>query len=374
MAQTIEIRLTKWKLSLFSLLILFTLQSFGNCRPLFSGLSKLHESTPNLVSQPIENFLTAYDKLPAQKWMAVRGKTYFARLEYMASQLARECQAMAPVELDKMKNKYGRFGKLSGRGKSADSILAKLLRKDFTAFENGTEGITDINQARRAIGDGIGSRLTFEAQADGSINPELIQNFVDQIVKDIKSGTRVTEILNYRAAGEKGVPYLSDAQISQIIRADTDYRMSLRKLHESNKKFKYPDPILVKNGESATFQTGYTAFHMNIEYPNGMSGEFQIRGPLMNEASEIQHLYYDLAAGKVLSPSYQKKPVVVSAAKNYQTLSPENKAEFMKYVEQRLVYARRKEIGDSSVQPPSLPGYLPENLSFERLKPHLIHD
>jgi ppGpp synthetase/RelA/SpoT-type nucleotidyltranferase len=339
----------------------------------YNAKTPTQKKPTNLVSKPTSEFISGYDETSRKAWLTARGPDHFERLREFASDVASAYKELESREVGKLKLNYDRFGKFSGRGKSADSIYAKLLRKDFVAFSKGQDGITDLKKTLAAVGDGIGARLTFKADQTGKIKADLIQDFVDQVVIDIRTGNRVTEIMNYRAAGPRGVPYLSDAQIKQIVQADAEYIADMKRLKASGREVTVPEPIKVKNGPEATFPDGYTAFHMNIEYKSGVQAEFQVRGPMMNEAAEIKHLFYDLNAGKVLSPSYQKNPEVVKAASDYMALSPGSKERVMDYIEQRLIYAREVETGKIDSTAPKLLESFPQNLSFEYLKPHLIH-
>lgn len=342
--------------------------------PILGDLNKLvPAATPKYskVTTSLDGFLTAFAPEQRVKWLRARGNAHFDRLRQMSEDIASAYKELEVKEVGNLNTNYGRFGAFSGRGKSADSVMAKLLRKDFNAFMRGDEGITDLKQSLAAIGDGIGARLTFKAEKNGVVSPALIQNFVDQVVIDIKNGNNVTEIMNYRAVGTNGLPYLSDVQIGQIIKADEEYRKGLELLKAQGKEVTIPKPILIKSGPTATFPDGYTAFHMNIQYKSGVQAEFQVRGPMMNEAAEIKHLFYDINAGKVLSEKYKASAAISGAARDYKALAEADRARVMKYVEEKLIYARKLETGTPAVAP-RLPADLPQNLSFENLGPEIF--
>lgn len=338
---------------------------------------KLHQKQlglkfPEKLPVTFNKFLDHYPSEMKEKWISARGLPHFERLKMNSRTLAREYDLYLEEAVKINTALLGDFGKLQARGKSSDSILAKLLRKDFSAFNEGRPGLNQLDEARGAIGDGIGTRLIIRTDENGTISPALIQSFVNKVSQEIRQGLRVTEILNYRAAGQ-GIPYLSEEQVKQIIKADSEYRKRLKDLEKAGEEVVIPEPIIVKTGEEAVVPSGYTSFHMNIDYPNGIKGEIQIRGQYMQETGEIQHLFYDLMKGKAIDKKLMNNPAIASAVEHYRKLSPEAKERMVSYMEEELTHARKLEAGIPSDNP-ELPKDIPPILEFDRLKPHLIHD
>lgn len=307
------------------------------------------------------------------KWLDFRGPEHIKKLKMYAKELGESLAELEKTSAPQIKGNFSTFGEVAVRGKGEMSILAKLIRKDMDAYLAGKAGITNLKSAIAALGDSLGSRVIMKADETGKIDPKDVQAFVDKVDSDIRGGLRVTEIMNYRARGN-GAPYLTDAQIKQLIKADQDFRLNLMEAKKLKPEIVVPDPIIVKSGPSASFETGYTSFHMNIQYPSGVQAEMQLKGKLMHDASEIQHFVYDLKSGKVLNEKLASNPAIAKAAKDFRALSLEQKQQVMVYVEEQLKTARRIETGAPKGPVYKLPVGLPQSLTFENLRPHLLHD
>lgn len=331
-------------------------------------VAKLTDKTQDLST--LNKLIERFPAFEATSWTKQRGPDHFKKINEMSVELAKSFSELTTYLDKSFLDGFGDYGINYTRSKSSSSILAKLLRKDFDAFNNSQKGITTYKEALNSIGDAIGGRLVLKSDSAGRINPSDVQSVVNHIVEEIKDGTRVTEIMNYRARGPRGLPYFSDAQINQIVKADAEYIEGLKKMNAAE----IPPPMIVKSGPEASFETGYTSFQMNIRYKSGIQAEFQIKGKAVHEASEIQHFFYDLKAGKVLSESHAKNKYLVNASELFRQLSVEQKSRAMKYVEANLIHAREIEVGIAARPPPTLPAGLPKELSFENLRPHLIHD
>jgi hypothetical protein len=319
----------------------------------------------------IDGILTHLPSERRAEWLRARGSAHIDRIKENADEIARAFATIEQREIGNLALSYGRFGTFGGRGKSVDSVLTKLLRKDFEAFERGQPGIDSLNRSIQAIGDGIGARLTFGANASGVINPHLVQEFVDQIVIDIRNGNRVIEIMNYRPRNSGAPPYLTDAQIQQIVRADADFISNLRQT--AGPSASIPAPIVVRNTPNDSSASGYTAFHMNILYRSGVQAEFQARGPAVTRTAEVGHIFYDINAGKPLAERYLTNPAFARAAEDYRRLPEAQRELFNRYIEQRMIYARRIESGEisASTAAPQLPQGLPPSISLDNLAPNL---
>lgn len=307
-------------------------------------------------------------------WMRSRGASHMGQLRRYAFELSQSLKSLGPTTMSEFKNSYAVFGDVSVRAKSESSILAKLLKKDFEAFNNGNPGITSLKNAVASIGDSVGARVSLRADSHGRIDPSAIEAYIAKLEADIKGGVRITEIRNYRAAGPDGLPYLSPAHIERIQQADREYRTKQMLLLRQGRNVTIPDPIVIRTGQAATEKTGYTSFHVNFEYQSGVRAELQLRGPLVNIATDYSHFFYDIQSGKTLSSELAGRKEVISAERMFRQLSPQKKAALLRYVRSRLILARRAEAGTADLKAVPLPQGIPAELSFEKLIPHLTYD
>ena len=346
-----------------------SLLKISPCRPQLASLIEDASSTKDLKKElAFKELLKKYPEDVQKTWFASRNEWHFAKFRVYAQEyseyLANLHKEMAPA----LKKTFSPFGDVSTRPKSENSVLAKILREDHKDFLKGGPGIQNFNDAVEAIGDGIGARILLKTDEKGIINSNLIQEFVDRVAQDIKSGTRVTIIENYRAK-VSGIPYLNDNQIEKIIRADQEYRLGLGTIKKN-----VPDPIVVRNGEDALKESGYTGFQMNILYQDRIQIEIQVQGKLMSKYNETEHFYHDLRSGKVLSKKHAQNPVLVAAVNSFKKLSPEDREKILDYSRETLLYARQLEVGLTIGPPPTIPPHLPQELSYENLSRHILHD
>lgn len=330
-------------------------------------------TAPTTTKNSLNSLIGRLPEKERNQWIAARGQEHIEKIRAYAHEVSKSLKALERRTANDIKAGYQDFGKVLVRGKEEDSILAKLLRKDFESYQKGEEGINSVKKVTAALGDGIGTRVIMKTTPDGKIPPETIQGFVDKISSDIRNGVRVTEIINYRVIGKDGLPYLSDKQIDQIVRADREYRMALQKEMDAGKSVTVPDPIIVKSSPNTGFENGYTSFHMNIQSKSGIQTELQLRGPSIHQYSEVKHLFYDIKAGKAIKEEYRKNPKIMKAVNSYKSLSESDKTRMDNYFKEQMVHARNVEAGIKSAEPKIPPG-IPLELSFENLKPILLHD
>jgi len=321
-----------------------------------------------------KELIEKFEPADRNRWLRARGARHMGQLRRYAFELSQSMKGLEPTTMTDFKSTYSEFGEVSVRAKSESSILAKLLKKDFEAFSSGKKGVSSLKDAVAAVGDSVGARVSIRADASGRIDPSAIDAYVSKIVNDIKSGVRITEISNYRAAGPDGLPYLSNEHIERIVQADREYRLSLQRLKSEGKDVLIPDPIIVKTGMGASNETGYTSFHVNLLYPSGLQAELQMRGPLVNRATEYSHFFYDILSRKTLPAELAGRKEVLSAEKIFRQLSPEQQNKFLTYVSFRIIRARSAEVGEREVRHVPLPEGIPEELSYEKLSPHLNYE
>ena len=341
----------------------------SQCRSLFVNIIDEANSGKDLKKEM--SFIELLGKYPAdvqKAWFASRNEWHFEKIRAYAQEYSEYSAKLHKELAPDLKKAFSPFGEVSTRPKSENSVLAKMLRADHKDYLKGGPGIQNYQEAVAAIGDGIGARILLKADQNGVIDKNIIQGFVDKVAQDIKQGTRVTIIENYRAQVD-GIPYLNYTQIDKIIRADQDYRLGLGSL-----KTIAPDPLIVKNGEDAYKKSGFTGFQMNILYQDRIQIEIQVQGKLMSKYNETEHFYHDLRSGKVLSEKHAQNPVLVSAVNSFKKLSPSEREQILNYSRETLLYARQLEVGLPIGSPPTIPPHLPQELSYENLSRHLHHD
>lgn len=157
------------------------------------------------------------------------------------------------------------------RSKSFESIYDKISKDVLKGGE-----IKDISQARKVVRDLVGTRLILD-----DVSPEAMQKIVDNICKGIENGKLTSyRISNYAKDSRR---YLSEEQFKQIQAAAAKKGIEI--------------PRIESDQISAT---GYVTAQMNFIHSNGVSGEIQIRGKLMHNYAEREHIIYDMRMGKNL--------------------------------------------------------------------------
>lgn len=240
---------------------------------------------------------------------------------------------------------------LYGRAKSNKSIYSKLLdecfmkdkinkiskRTDLTELQKEVEIASlkkketryksDINAVRAKINDLIGTRLIL----DDAGKPN-IARLVNSLVEGINNNKIViAEIKNYR--GENGHFYFSKTQIESIKCA----------VVEKGQK------IIVLEGKKQIKSSGYNAVQLKLIHKCGSLGELQIRGKLVDEVANYEHIPYDLKTGKDISRGSNKIGELLSPFKvAVKKLSESQYLEYERYLAKTYRYARREELGLNS--------------------------
>ena len=195
---------------------------------------------------------------------------------------------------------------------------ASILRKMKRAIGEG-KIIQNIEDAKKVVIDGIGARLVLDHP-----DQETMSLFVDEIIELIESDEiRVEEIENYRGKG--GLPYLTSEQMNKII--------------EASQKNGFKSKA-IKMGEFAEKESGYTSLHINIILPSGARAEIQVRGLLIEQLSEVSHVYYDFISGKGLSPHIEDNVAIRSALEDFKSMSEEEKKAYGRYLSEVYYYIR----------------------------------
>src|SRR3989338_9232962 len=266
------------------------------------------------------------------------------RMGAFADQLATQYRENLPAARQQIQNLFPEetFGTVSLRNKSSASAAAKLYRKAM-----GGKTITNLREAAANVSDGIGGRLIVREPTPARMN-----QVTDQIIQGIERGEiKVTKIENYR--GPNGIPYLDDASIERIQRA----------MHQKGIE------VEVVSGVEAVRPSGYTTAQMNIVFKSGVTGEFQIRGPIIHDLAEVEHIVYDLRQGKGLLPPYDV-PQLREVENVFTSLPRRQQEEYMLYLREQYQNARRREMGDTLFDPPQLPESIRQHkvLELEEIK------
>jgi len=229
---------------------------------------------------------------------------------------------------------------VKGRVKDSNSIYDKLVKK----IKNG-EKISNYNQAHDSVRDLVGTRLVIDKPT-----PEKINKLVYSLVKAIENGDiEIVEIENFR--GKNSFPYLNEDHIELIKIA-------------ASKKGKN---IFVLEGPESVKKSGYTTTQMNIKHKNGLLGEFQIRGPKVEELAEVEHIFYDIKKGKDITKGLSQLEKLFKPVKQaIKDLTEPQFDNYQDYLNNMYDFARRVEMNYYSVDP-RLPNGIDPVLSFEKL-------
>ena len=271
---------------------------------------------------------------------------------------------------------------ITARVKSEDSIYKKLLRK----FKDNELKSTEINDCLNAIADAYGTRMTIKnltpeesdkiiattlKEENSSLTKEDILNYlngtpseyndknqlfeitqkvinklktaqtqevVDTLIKAIlKKEINITELNNY---GDIISSYFTEEQvhlISKAYKSVTNEALNVvtstkdgngRKVSEGS----YSEPIIgeymINNEEKAIKPSGYATCQMNVvhEFSDKTSGlgEFQIRGSMLDEFANAEHIPYDIRKGKITKDDKKYTEI-------YQTIKGMNEESYNAY-------------------------------------------
>lgn len=312
----------------------------------------------------LERALESERDAPARKWEETRGENYLLALEKYSATLSEEFKLAAEGNVGELYSLFNKIAEVKYRAKEADSVLAKLIKKDKKLLE-AKKSIKNLDEARELIGDGIGIRAFLNSNNEGLVDSRAVDIFVDRLASKIEQGSiQVTEILNYRAINNETQAYLTDQHIQKLIEAD------LRASQRAKKQGKPHTMMIVKNGVGAYKEMGYTSFHFNFGVTQEILGEVQVRGRLIHQVTEAMHLFYDLKSGKPLSPETLEKPILASAVKAFLELNEKDKSTYYNYLQKAVVQARKAELGLDSPKV-LLPSMFPKELEIEKLKMEL---
>lgn len=206
---------------------------------------------------------------------------------------------------------------LEFRTKGANSIREKATQKYLFSKEAVINRLGDIIGARIILGD------------NSKNSADLI---IDKLIEIVKEGRlKITEVENHTPYDKK-FQYVGQTKLHKLAQASSD-------------RF----GIFV-NEKSVRNETGYTAVHLSVVFPDGYRGEIQILGRDVAVLKELEDIPYKILQGKSINPQYHK---IVSILEPLCPISdnpndPENikraklKKEFIAYTAAAYKYERNK--------------------------------
>ena len=151
------------------------------------------------------------------------------------------------------------------------------------------------------------------------------------------SEIEVLEIKNYGL--KSGDAYLSDYKILTLMLAAQDSGANIRML----------------TGKDAIKEKGYVSLHLKIKGPSGNISEIQFRGELIDQLSEVDHLFYDVIQGKPLAKHLKDNKRIKQISNTMSSLSSREKVIYTKYLQSYFKYLRQVELGNVLQKQPLFP-------------------
>lgn len=245
-------------------------------------------------------------------------------------------------------------GILSGRTKSAFSIADKLRR---AAREEDIKVITK-RWAYNRISDGLGFRLTLKQGT-----PADVDACVKRLAQLLKQGAfQMLELADYH--GPDIPSYLSVQHILTLQQANR---------HAQKTAIRNAPLRIIHNTPEAVKQSGYTAFHLKVRFPDGTPGELQIRGPQVERIAVLEHLVYDIRRHKTLPGRHSARSSGSSPDQLesvIRSLAHQQREDYLRYLAEHYLRARQLELGHSPVKTPLFPPSLNRHpkLAFKRIR------
>ena len=239
--------------------------------------------------------------------------------------------------------------RLEFRTKGAASLREKASQKFLTTKEGVIKNLHDL----------VGARIIL-----GTSEKNAIDRVMDDIINLVKEGKlKVVEVENHLPPDSK-YQYVSQTKLRKLAQVSSD-------------KFSIFVPEKTTKNE-----TGYTAIHLLVEFPDGICGEIQILGKDVAIFKDLEDIAYKTIRAKAVNPKYSKivsvlKPLVPVGS---DVTSEENikraklRKEFIAYTAAAYKHEREKDSGASKdkIVPQFLT--LEEFARTQRSKIHLTKD
>jgi len=336
-------------------------------------------------------------------------------LSRRADELAGIYKPYQTQPVKEMTERFGDFGKVTGRSKGSNSIFEKLAKKAV----NGDLSSSSLEDCYEAIADAYGTRIQLASltktdvdqiladkgipctsaeldkfmsgdttglneslikileQERGAILDSLKEKqtgpLVERLIYEIEHSEnplKITELNNY---GNDISSYFTKGQLEAIAKAyhrKTGDKLNIVTRYDEsfgtwiddefgNLFFETDDLIL--SAEKAVKAGGYATSQFNIQHilEDGTIGlgEWQVRGIETNDYSEVEHVIYDSLSGKIKPGNEQYDEVYTAIT----ILSPTSYAKYNKYATAVWDYSRLKELGITIPMPKIGSGYYTEN-------------
>ncbi len=258
-------------------------------------------------------------------------------LGYLVPTGAKRCSKEQPIH------------SLEFRTKGANSIREKATQK----YLYSKEAVID------RLGDIVGARIILGENSSGSADV-----VIDKLIEAVKDGKiKITEVENHTPF-DKRFQYVGQAKLHKLAQASSN---------------KYG---IFVNEKSVRNETGYTAVHLAVQFPDGYKGEIQILGRDVALLKELEDIPYKILQGKSVHKEYSE---IVDILKPLCPVddnpdNPENikraklKKEFVAYTAAAYKYQRFK--APTSRRSALLPNFLTidEYAKTQRSKIHLTPD
>ena len=194
--------------------------------------------------------------------------------------------------------------------------------------------IGNMQAAMARFGDAQGARIVMD-----NPTPEKVEELTQNIIKGIEKGDiEVIDFENYGKSNE--TTYFTQEQIERISDASGGENDRINPLPKAKK-------------------SNYTTSQMVLKLKNGTYIELQIRGKIINDLAEAEHILYKIREG-------EGGPATVEKAYN-KVLQNNNLSEkYADYISEWYDYARQKEMGKKA-DPPSLPDGIDRVLDMDYL-------
>lgn len=255
----------------------------------------------------------------------------YSASQFFSKALAKSLKEDLPYYQNELHNVFkdlSEYGVWTFRSKNERSILSKLSNRVEGLSKNST-----LEDVELAISDGLGARFVLEDTSQTAMH-----SLFNTLMRAIRNQElKVLEIKNYGLQG--GHTYLSDDKIQSLMNASIDLGVDIK----------------IKAGAEAVKSKGYVSLHLKVEALSGKVSEIQFRGELIDQLSEVDHLFYDMVQGKKVPKKLLDDKDIVHASKIMSSLTDQEKEIYSGYLQEYFEYLRKVEQGAKVEMAPNFP-------------------
>ena len=194
--------------------------------------------------------------------------------------------------------------------------------------------IGNMQAAMARFGDAQGARIVMD-----NPTPEKVEELTQNLIQGIKNGE--IEVIDFENYGKNNeTTYFTQEQIERISDASGGENDRINPLPKAKK-------------------SNYTTSQMVLKLKNGTYIELQIRGKIINDLAEAEHILYKIREG-------EGGPATVEKAYKKVMSNPELNKKYEQYVSEYYDYSRKLEMGQDT-KPPELPDGLDRVLDMDYL-------